>query len=97
MVKESSLENILVKKITAKKGLAIKLFSTWFTGLPDRLILLPGGRIFFVELKANHTATRVSEKRQRRQKFVREQLQKLGFTVLVLDNVEKINEFTDGI
>ena len=39
-------------------GLALKLESQHFTGLPDRMILMPEGRIFFVETKINWRQTK---------------------------------------
>lgn len=33
-------------------GLAPKFTSPGFDGVPDRLILLPGGKVAFIELKA---------------------------------------------
>lgn len=97
MGKESKLERKLTEGVKAKKGLCVKLYSTWFTGLPDRLVLLQGGKVVFIELKADEEATRISEKRQRRQGFVRRQLQQLGFTTYILDTEEKIKEFLNAI
>lgn len=48
---EKELEARLVREIKALGGLCIKWTSPGTTGLPDRIILLPGGRAAFVELK----------------------------------------------
>lgn len=48
---ESRIETHLREKVKEAGGLAIKFFCIAFTGLPDRIVLMPGGRLWFVELK----------------------------------------------
>lgn len=48
---EKELEAKLVKAIKARGGYCLKWTSPGTTGLPDRIILLPGGRVAFAELK----------------------------------------------
>lgn len=48
---EKELEAKLVRAIKARGGFALKWVSPGTTGLPDRIILLPGARIAFVEMK----------------------------------------------
>ena len=62
-------------------GFPIKLLST-ITGLPDRLCLLPGGCLFFAELKS------AKKKAEARQKLVHKQIRALGFEVYVIDSWE---------
>ena len=64
----------------------LKLVCPGFTGVPDRLILLPGGRICFAELK---DTGRVPRKRQKR---VHDILRGLGFTVFVPDSRTAVDE-----
>ena len=45
---EKEIENYLVRKIKNKKGIAYKFTSPGNSGVPDRLCLLPNGKIFFV-------------------------------------------------
>jgi hypothetical protein len=82
---EKKLEKKLRAAIEEKGGLCLKLGAQFFTGLPDRLCLLPGGQAFFVELK--------SEKYNPspRQLFVHKQLRKLGFTVFVAGTNEALD------
>ena len=47
---EKEIENYLVRKIKNKKGIAYKFTSPGNSGVPDRLCLLPNGKIFFIEL-----------------------------------------------
>lgn len=73
----------LVKKAG---GWSIKLPAIHVAGLPDRLFLLPGGRLFFAEMKTT------GQKPTPVQKIVHARLQRLGFPVEVLDTTEKIKQ-----
>jgi len=75
---EKKLERSLREGIRAKGGMAIKLWSLSFTGLPDRLILLPGGRLDFIEVKDT------GEHPSPRQLVVHRQLRELGFNVYTI-------------
>ncbi len=48
---EKDIESYLRKRVKAAGGLALKLVCPGCTGVPDRLILLPGGRAYFAETK----------------------------------------------
>ena len=66
--------------------LCLKFESPGFTGVPDRMILMPGGEMFFVELKAP------GKKERPRQRYVQDQLRALGFIVMSsIDGEEGIN------
>ena len=81
---EKTLERKLRLHAEKLGGLAIKLVALHFTGLPDRLILLPKGRIYFVEVKTT------KKKPTKRQLLVHDKLRGLGFTVIVLDRSENL-------
>lgn len=83
---EKALEKKLSKEIEKLGGWSIKLLSTHITGLPDRLCLLPGARLFFAEIKTT------KEKPKRIQSLIHRKIQRLGFRVEVIDNSEKIKE-----
>lgn len=51
IMREAVFERKLKKRIEEKGGLCLKWVSPGYTGVPDRIVLLPGGRIFFVEVK----------------------------------------------
>ena len=83
-MREKYIEQKLVKRIKNMGGLALKLISPGYDGLPDRLVLLPKARIAFVEVKApGKTLRTLQEKRKR-------QLESLGFLVFCLDDTEQI-------
>jgi len=85
-MRERKIETMLVKQVKAAGGMTLKLISPGMAGVPDRIVLLPGGRILFVELKAP------GEKPRPLQRKRHEQLAALGFQVLVIDNAEAIQE-----
>ena len=49
---EQALERKLRLEVKAKGGLALKFVSPERAGVPDRLVLIPEGRVYFIELKA---------------------------------------------
>ena len=51
MQSEKKTERYLVTEVKKRKGYCIKLLTNYFTGLPDRLVLLPMGYIIFIETK----------------------------------------------
>ena len=88
---EKQIEQKLVKAVKAKGGLAPKFVSPGFDGVPDRIVLLPRGRIAFVELKAKGRKMRPLQVRRKRQ------LESLGFLVYCIDSTEQIGGILDEI
>ena len=86
-VNEKTLERKLRESIKAKGGLALKFIPVCYTGLPDRIILAPGGHIYFVELKTT------GKKPSNRQIAVHGLFGKLGFRVWVIDDNSSLKEF----
>lgn len=85
---EDVVEAALVGGVEVLGGFCWKLRMPWFTGVPDRLVLLPEGFIYFVELKRPKGG-----KLSRRQVIVHGQLKALGFNVLTLNTVELVTKF----
>lgn len=83
---EKLLERKLVKEMKALGGLCLKLPALHHTGLPDRMCLIPGGRMFFAEIKTTKAKPR------KIQLLVHDQLRKLGFRVEVVDTTEQIKK-----
>ena len=50
-MKESAIEAWMVRAIRSRGGLCYKWVSPGTTGVPDRIVILPGGRTIYVELK----------------------------------------------
>ena len=53
-MRESAIEAKLVQGVNALGGRAYKFVSPGHGGVPDRIVILPGGRIVFVELKTEN-------------------------------------------
>lgn len=86
---ERNIEKKFRAAIVAKGGLCIKLVG--FAGIPDRMVLLPGGRLRFVELKTE------TGKLSKVQIAVHAKLRALGFQVDTLYGHEGVNEWLDNI
>lgn len=87
MISEKLLESKLAAAIRALGGWSLKLWSVSVTGLPDRMVLMPGGVIRFVELKST------GKKPTPRQLVVHSQLRQLGFDVDVIDTEQQLQQF----
>ena len=90
-MRESTIEKKLVTATKAAGGIAPKFTSPGFDGMPDRLILLPNGRMGFVETKAP------GKKPRPLQEARHNLLQRLGFKVYVIDGAEQIGSVLDEI
>ena len=93
MIIKKASEKTLEKKLTAGakrlKGIALKFHCLSFTGFPDRIVLIPMGRLYLVELKSE------GKKPSPRQVIVHEMLRKLGFPVYVIDSEETLKNFLE--
>ncbi|MBG6240455.1 MAG: VRR-NUC domain-containing protein [Candidatus Symbiopectobacterium sp. Clec_Harlan] len=79
-IRESTIEKHLVAEVKKAGGIAYKFVSPGRHAVPDRIVLLPGGRLVFVECKAPGKAPRADQQREHAR------LRALGFTVVVLDS-----------
>jgi len=48
---ERDIERYLVRRVAERGGVAYKWVSPGRVGVADRIVMLPGGRVWFVELK----------------------------------------------
>jgi hypothetical protein len=90
-VREKVNEQKLTRMVKAAGGIALKFVSPGFDGMPDRLVLLPGGHIAFVEVKAPGEKPRPLQLARHRL------LRCLGFRVFILDDAEQIGGIIDEI
>lgn len=88
---EKNVEMQLREKVKKAGGWALKFVSPGVRGVPDRIVLMPVGRVFFVELK--------SEKKKPGpiQRYIHKIFLKLGFKVYIIDTTEKVNQFINEI
>jgi len=84
---EKTLERLLRNSVKKElKGLSLKLLSDYITGLPDRICLIPGGKIFFAEIKTT------KKKPTKIQLYMHRVIRELGFRVEILETSEQIKE-----
>ena len=83
-MREKNIESKLVKAVKNMGGLAPKFTSPGLDGVPDRLVLLPGGKIAFIELKTPGKELRPLQVRRKKQ------LEALGFLVYCIDSPGQI-------
>ena len=84
---ESKIEKKFVEAVNNAGGWALKFVPTYCAGMPDRLVLWPGGRATWVELKAP------GKKLRRIQEHRKQELNAKGFKVYCVDSEEKIADF----
>lgn len=83
-MREKRIEQKLMMEVRRCGGMALKFISPSYSGMPDRLILLPDGKMAFVEVKApGKKPCPLQVKRHA-------MLRKLGFRVFVLDAASDI-------
>lgn len=90
-MREKEIEKKLTLEAKKRGGLAVKFVSPGFDGMPDRIVLMPEGKMAFVEVKA-------SGKRPRPLQMARHKLLRaLGFLVFVLDDESQIGGILDAV
>lgn len=82
---EKELEKKFTEAVRKAGGKAYKFVSPGTSGVPDRLVVMPGNNIGFVELKAS------GKKSRPEQCYQQKVLENLGCYVCVLDNPELID------
>ena len=88
---EKDIEQRLVAAVKAAGGWCPKFISPGTAGMPDRIVLMPGGHLGFVEVKAPGQKPRKLQIRR----HIR--LRTLGFRVYVLDDPDEIPEILADI
>ncbi len=91
MTTEKRIEKKLRESCKKLGGIAIKLYPLSLTGLPDRIVLMPGGRIWFVELKSEGVKPTPS------QESFHKKLRGLGFRVEVISTDEQLQDFLNHL
>lgn len=90
-LQEKFIERELVSRLKKVGVESIKFEVLGKRGMPDRIILIPGGRVVFAEVKSPGEKLRpLQEKRKR-------ELENLGFKVYVIDSKTEIDELVKQI
>ena len=90
-MRERHIEQLLCRAVKKKGGIAPKLVSPGYDGMPDRLLLLPRGQVAFVEVKAPGAKPRPLQMARHRL------LATLGFRAYVIDDETQIPTLIDEI
>lgn len=90
-MKESTIEARLVREVKKRGGLCYKFISPGSPGVPDRIVVLPGGATVYVELK-----TEIG-RLAKIQKWQIEELRKRGAVVRVLKGMDQVLEFLEEV
>ena len=90
-MREKTIEQQLRTTVKGLGGIALKFISPGMSGVPDRLILFPGKRMAFVEVKAPGMQMRPLQVKRKRQ------LEALGFSVYCIDHPDQIGGVLDEI
>ena len=84
---ERDIEKYFCKRVKMSGGWAIKFVSPGIAGVPDRIVLYPEGKIYFVELK------RPGQKMRVLQKKIAKMLSAFGFNVFLIDRKMAVDDF----
>ena len=90
-MRESKIEARLVSLVRARGGLCYKFVSPGNPGVPDRIVITPDGRTYYVELK--NEVGRLSSI----QKWQHEELRKRGVDVRTLKSIEQVCAFVEEV
>lgn len=90
-MKESAIEARLVREVRKRGGLCYKFTSPGNPGVPDRIVLLPGGVTVYVELK-----TEIG-RLAKIQRWQIEQMRKRGADVRVQKGLDQVMEFLEEV
>lgn len=85
-VSEKAIERYLVDCVEGLGGLALKYYNSNRTGYPDRLCMLPGSVVFWVELKSKGKKLRPLQEHRHKE------LRGLGQNVFVCDSLEDVDQ-----
>lgn len=88
---EKLIEKKLREKVKSLGGLALKFPSPYHRGIPDRIVLMPEGKISFVEIKTT------GKKPFGLQRKAIEMLRGLGFKAVVIDDQLSLDNFLEDI
>jgi hypothetical protein len=90
-MREKNIETYLRDRVREAGGWAPKWVSPGNNGVPDRIVIMPGSRIVFVELKAP------GKKPTALQQYQHDRLRDLGQLVVVIDSREKVDTLMECI
>lgn len=91
MQTEKQIEQKLIKEVKNLGGLPLKFISPNTSGVPDRLVFMPEGRLYLVEVKSS------AGKLSKTQRILKRKFEGLGFRYFVISSYEEVEEFINAI
>lgn len=88
---EKEVEKFLVREVKKIGGISFKFISPGNAGVPDRIVILPTGKVVFVELKTDRG------KLTKLQEVQIKKISNLGADARVLRGIEGVKEFINEI
>lgn len=89
-MRESKIENYLKTEVGKYNGMCLK-FTSSVSGVPDRIVILPDNRIYFVELKQE------KGRLSKIQKYMHKQFSKRGVPVYVPYSKNDVDKFIEEV
>ena len=90
-VSEKAIEAYLVRKVKDLGGVCLKYSNPGVVGYPDRVVLLPGGVVVWVELKST------GKHPEKIQQLRIDQLRDMGHNVAVVDSKDQVDTLLSGM
>ncbi|MBC8710348.1 VRR-NUC domain-containing protein [Staphylococcus pseudintermedius] len=90
-MRESNIEKYLVREVRKKKGLCLKWVAPGTKGVPDRIVIMPKGKTYYVEMKQPKGRT------DPLQKYMHKQLEDRGHQVFILWDKKQVDEFIEKV
>lgn len=91
IVNEKLIEKKLREEVKKLGGLALKFSSPYHRGIPDRIVLMPGGCTSFAEIKTTGKKPTLLQ-----EKAIAE-LRAMGFKAEVIDSQDGLDKFLEEI
>lgn len=89
-MRERHIERYLVDRVKSFGGIAYKFTSPQRVNVPDRIVVMPGGTLIFVELKSPGCKPNPAQRREH------ERLRELGQRVEVIDSLAGVDALLEG-
>ncbi|EGQ3416640.1 VRR-NUC domain-containing protein [Staphylococcus pseudintermedius] len=86
-MRESNIEKYLVRGVKKQNGLCLKWVAPGTRGVPDRIVIMPKGKTYYVEMKQPKGRT------DPLQKYMHKQLEDRGHQVFTLCDKKQVDEF----
>jgi len=88
---EKDIERYLVRRVAERGGRAYKWVSPGHVGVADRIVMLPGNRVWVVELKT------VKGRLSPLQKVFAADMRRMGINYIVIRSKEEVDELLQRV